>query len=178
VRGKNGALAEIGSKFGNLCMISIPMVDIPVVVQIHKWTGRIIGEQRASGQIGRNGCAAARALFELYHYNAVTSYQIKGPNCGRFAIKRHTMMFDAMNRGYSETPLPHSRPKEWNLSHCVKKVVLGVLLLPMINSFTILSIVPFHNLLVCCPCSRQVKAQKWLRTSACYFGRDLPLGQC
>ena len=53
--------------------------------------------------------------------------EIMGPNCGRLAIKRHTTPFDAMNQGYSETPPPHSRPKEWNLSLCVKKMVLSVL---------------------------------------------------
>ena len=46
--------------------------------------------------------------------------KIKGPSYGRLAMERHLMPFDAMNRGYSETPPPHSCQKKWNISLCVK----------------------------------------------------------
>jgi hypothetical protein len=46
--------------------------------------------------------------------------KIMGPSCGRLAMERHLMSFDAMNRGYSKTPPPHSCQKKWNISFCVK----------------------------------------------------------
>jgi hypothetical protein len=80
--------------------------------------------------------------------------KIKGPNCGRLAMERHLTPFDAMNRGYSETPLPHSCQKKCNTSLCVKNGT-NCALVTDDRLFTILSNMSFHNLLVCCPCLRQ-----------------------
>jgi hypothetical protein len=54
-----------------------------------------------------------------------------------------------------------------------EKLVLSALLLPMINSSTILSNMSFHNLLVYCPCWRQVRAREVATHQRLLtFGRD------
>jgi len=85
-----------------------------------------MGEQQSLGQNWEKRLGAA----ELY-LSATTMLpptitfgqvrcKIKGPSCGRLAMERHLMPFDAMNRGYSETPPPHSCQKKCSISLCVK----------------------------------------------------------
>jgi hypothetical protein len=140
-------------------MIRRHFIDIPVVFpRLCKFIHReeFMRSQQSLSQIGRNGWVRP----ELY-LSATTGYhiwsstlQIKGPNCGRLAMERHLTPFDAMNRGYSETPLPHSCQKKCNTSLCVKNRTKCALVTDD-QLFTILSSMSFHNLLVCCSCLRQ-----------------------
>jgi hypothetical protein len=162
-------------------MIRRHFIDIPV----HKSARRIMGEQQASAKLVETDAvrlglclSSITTMLSLATTFGQVRCKIKGPNCGRLAIKRHTMSFDAMNREVFRNSSTSFVSKGMKFKPLRKKMVLGVILLPMINSFTILSIVSFHNLLICCPCSGQVGARKWLHTSACSFGRNLPPGQC